>query len=71
MLDVDGYEALNNFGGNWATAKILFVLLESDAVSDGRCQAWQLGANNYVIKSVKLSQLLEAIANALKLSQPV
>jgi CheY-like chemotaxis protein len=66
MPDMDGYETLKAIRGNPATASLPVIVLT--ARDDNHCQdkALELGANDYVTKPFKISELVQALQNVTK-----
>ncbi len=71
MPYLDGYGVLGELRKDLSSAKIPVIFLTSDADSVTRLRALQLGANDYLIKPIRINQLLEAINNQLHPMQSV
>ncbi len=71
MPCLDGYGVLKELRKDLSLAKIPVIFLSSEADSVTRLHALQLGANDYLIKPIKINQLLEAINNQLHPMQSV
>jgi DNA-binding response OmpR family regulator len=71
MPCLDGYGVLKELRKDLSLAKIPVIFLSSEADSVTRLHALQLGANDYLIKPIKINQLLEAINNQLYPMQSV
>lgn len=65
MPYLDGDEVLKQLRANVKTANIPFILLTSEDDSDMRSYGLRLGANDYLVKPFKFSELLNAIARQL------
>jgi DNA-binding response OmpR family regulator len=63
---LNGYEVLNKLREDLTIANIPFIFITSDTDTKSRCQAMQLGANDYLTKPVKIRTLLESIAHQFK-----
>ncbi len=58
---LSGYEILKKLRQDFVTAAIPLIFLTTHAAQHSRSYALQLGANDYLIKPIGLSQLLDAI----------
>lgn len=65
MPDVDGYGVLAELRGTPDMAATPFVFLTASASLEDRAQALKRGADDYLIKPVKIADLLAAIKNQL------
>jgi DNA-binding response OmpR family regulator len=66
MPNLDGYEVLKKLRDDFSIAETPFIFITSQTDSNSYYRALQLGANDYLIKPISMSQLLEAIANQFK-----
>lgn len=71
MPYLDGYGVLKKLRQDSSIAKTPLIFLSSDADSIARWQALQLGANDYLIKPIKINHLLQVINNQLHPMQSV
>jgi DNA-binding response OmpR family regulator len=71
MPCLDGYGVLKELRKDLLIAKIPVIFLSSETDSVSRLRALQLGANDYLIKPIRINQLLEAINNQLHPMQSV
>lgn len=65
MPDVDGYGVLAELRGTPDMATTPFVFLTASASLEDRAQALKRGADDYLIKPVKIADLLAAIKKQL------
>lgn len=68
MPDMDGYSVLNELRNYSATAKVPFIFLSAKADKSSIREGMELGADNYLTKPFRPTQLLRAIA--VYLEQP-
>jgi len=66
MPNLDGYGVLKKLRDDFSIAETPFIFITSETDSNSYYRALQLGANDYLIKPISMSQLLEAIANQFK-----
>ncbi len=66
LLELDGYRVLNDLREDLETVKIPVVFIASEADLHKSPRAWQLGADDYLIKPVQIEKLLEVIYLNLK-----
>jgi DNA-binding response OmpR family regulator len=71
MPQMNGYQVLRHLRADLATKKIPFIFLTAKSDSDSQLLAFELGANNFLVKPVTMSQLLGAIAFQLGDLTPV
>jgi Response regulators consisting of a CheY-like receiver domain and a winged-helix DNA-binding domain len=65
MPELDGYGVLTGLRSEATTAAIPFLFLTAKAAKTDLTYGLELGATDYITKPFTLSQLLEAIAQAL------
>lgn len=66
MPKLDGYGFLKLLRADVATAEIPFIFLTGLDSLDSRSQARELGANDYIVKPVRLNKLLQTINACLE-----
>jgi DNA-binding response OmpR family regulator len=69
MPYLNGDEVLKQLRANVKTGNVPFILLTSEDDSDMRSYGLRLGANDYLVKPFKCSELLNAIARQLENKQ--
>jgi DNA-binding NarL/FixJ family response regulator len=65
----NGYEVLEELRANTATARIPFIFLTAKGERTDMRTGMNLGADDYLVKPVKVADLLEAIAARLERAQ--
>jgi two-component system chemotaxis sensor kinase CheA len=68
MPEMDGYEAMQKIKSNQATRAIPIIAVTAKAMLGDREKCLEAGADDYVSKPVKMAELLEKMARALKLT---
>nr|MBA3404273.1 response regulator [Gemmatimonadaceae bacterium] len=68
MPGVDGYETCRRLKADAVTASLPIVFLTARATTEEMVQGLNLGANDYVAKPFKLSELLSRVRAALRTS---
>ncbi|MBD0344295.1 MAG: response regulator [Coleofasciculus sp. Co-bin14] len=71
MPCLDGYGVLKELRKDLLIAKIPVIFLSSETDSVTRLMALKLGADDYLMKPIRINQLLEAINNQLQPMQSV
>lgn len=66
MPKLDGYGFLKRLRADAATANIPFIFMTGLDSSASRSQAMRLGANDYLVKPVRLTKLLATINACIK-----
>ena len=66
MPKLNGYGVLQKLREDATIAKTPFIFLTSESAAVNRHQALQLGANDYLNKSIRISELLAAIVTHLQ-----
>lgn len=69
MPEQDGHDVLANLRADPATARIPFVFLTAQGKRDDIRAGMNLGADDYLVKPVKVDELLETIAARLERAQ--
>ncbi|HIK10142.1 MAG TPA: response regulator [Oscillatoriaceae cyanobacterium M33_DOE_052] len=69
MPYLNGYQVLEQLRADINTANIPFIFLSAHASQDKISLAAQMGADDYLIKPIKLTQLLAIIQSRLKKKQ--
>lgn len=66
LLELDEYGVLKDLREDLETVEIPVVFMASEADLHKSPRAWQLGADDYLIKPVQIEKLLEVISMNLK-----
>lgn len=70
MPDMDGFEVLGRLRQRFSATQLPVIMLTGLHDSESVIRAFRLGANDYAVKPVDVKQLLERIANHVKLKSP-
>lgn len=68
MPNLDGFELLKHIRGDAVYARLPFVLLTARSESQDLKQAFDLGANDYLVKPFEIDHLMEMVSRQLALS---
>ena len=66
LLELDDYGVLKDLRKDLETVSIPVVFLASEVELNKSLRAWQLGADDYLVKPVRIEKLLEVIYMNLK-----
>jgi DNA-binding response OmpR family regulator len=66
LPDIDGYNILRQLKANFKTSNIPFILMTSETDSNNRAYAFELGANDYLVKPFQFKDFMKVIEAQFK-----